>query len=361
MSSAQSIKAVGPADELPARTYDASGLKAAGLANGVSPSALQTLAQNFAIGLSPHLVKLIRETGQDGPVARQYLPDVRELVRLPDETSDPIGDGAHSPVKGIVHRYPDRVLLKIVNVCAVYCRFCFRRELIGPGSEGLKADEIQAALAYIKARPEVQEVILTGGDPLVLSPARLESLIEALNDISHVKILRIHTRVPVADPQRLTALVLKALSLSNKSVYVALHINHEDEITPDVEEAVRAMRRTGCTLLSQSVLLRGINDDPAVLEALFHRLVILGVIPYELHHPDKAQGTGHFRLSLAEGRAIVGRLRGTISGLCQPHYMLDIPGGHGKVEVLSHKVRLQPDGSYLIEDYLGKTHVYEDL
>ncbi|MCD8562717.1 MAG: lysine-2,3-aminomutase-like protein [Alphaproteobacteria bacterium] len=345
----------------PLRISHIGGLQEAGFSHSLDDRVLESVAQHFAVGLSPHLVKLIRRTGEDGPVGRQYLPDARELLRLPGEEDDPIGDISHSPVKGLVHRYPDRVLLKIAAVCAVYCRFCFRRELIGPGSEMLSAEELVAALSYIRDHPEIREVILTGGDPLVLSPARLKAFIHDLNGVSSVKILRIHSRVPVADPARVNDAMLEALSSSRQAVYVALHINHEAEITPEMEDVVRALRRTGCMLLSQSVLLKGINDDPAVLTELYYRLSELGVRPYELHHPDRARGTGHFRLSLEEGRSIVGQLRGRISGLCQPHYMLDIPGGHGKVEVLSHKIARQDDGSYLVEDHQGQKHIYRDL
>lgn len=325
------------------------------------PSVLNTLAGNFAIGLSPYLVDLIRASGLEGPIARQYLPDARELVRLPGELHDPIGDEDHSPVPGIVHRYPGRVLLKCASVCAVYCRFCFRRELIGPKAQAMRAEDLAAALDYIAARPAIAEVILTGGDPLVLSPARLQGVLEALAAIPHLNIIRIHTRVPVADPLRISPEMLAVLSSAGKTLYIALHINHPLEITAEFEGVMSKLRAAGAVLLSQTVLLKGINDSTDTLADLFEGLAALGVRPYEIHHPDQARGTHHFRLSLAQGKALIGALRGRVSGLAMPHYLLDIPGGFGKVEVLSERVRHEGSTLYRLTDFQGDTHLYEDM
>lgn len=323
--------------------------------------ALGSVADRYAISLTPTVAALIDRTDPDDPIARQYLPTVGELVRLPEERDDPIGDGPHSPVPGIVHRYPDRVLLKAVHVCPVYCRFCFRREMVGPAGEGtMGSAALERALDYVSDHPEIWEVIVTGGDPLVLSPRRLGEIMAALAGIDHVKIVRFHSRVPVTDPDRIDADLLAALAASGKTVYVALHANHPRELTDAAKGAIDRLTSAGVVMVSQSVLLRGVNDDADVLAALMRRFVEFRVKPYYLHHPDLAPGTGHFRLPIEEGRRIVADLRGKVSGLCMPHYILDIPGGHGKVSLSESPVTLSDEGCYAIEDRLGRLHDYRD-
>ena len=288
----------------------------------------------YAIALTPAMAELIDARDPADPIARQFVPDVRELDVTAEERADPIGDHAKSPVRGLVHRYRDRVLLKIVGVCPVYCRFCFRREMVGPAAEAnLTADEIAAALDYIRAHPEIWEVILTGGDPFVLSPRRMEEITRALDAIPHVKIIRWHTRVPVVAPERVTAEAVSALGSSGKTVYVVLHANHPRELTPAARAAIARLVDAGIPVLSQSVLLRGVNDDADTLEALMRAFVEARVKPYYLHHGDLAPGTSHFRTTLAEGQALMHALRQRVSGLAMPTYVLDIPGGHGKVPV----------------------------
>lgn len=319
-------------------------------------AALKQVAARYAVSVTDAVMKTIKVQGD--PVALQYLPQAAELVTKPEELHDPIGDQAHSPVRGIVHRYPDRVLLMPVNVCAVYCRFCFRREHIGPGQKMLKAAELETALGYIRDHKDIWEVILSGGDPMILGVERMREIIAALDEIEHVKVIRIHTRIPVADPSRIDDDMCKALQ-TKKSLYVLVHTNHAQELSDDAIAAFKKLQRAGAHLLSQSVLLKNVNDDAAALEELFRALTALGVKPYYLHHPDLAPGTGHFRLSLKEGMAIVGQLRGRLSGLCLPTYMLDIPGGHGKVPVDSHHVVENSDGSYTLTDPGGGSHIYE--
>ncbi|UVC06923.1 lysine-2,3-aminomutase-like protein [Rhizobium sp. TH2] len=333
----------------------------AGLISHGKAAALGDVAARYAISVTPAIAALIDANDPDDPIARQYLPDVAELIRLPEERDDPIGDGPHSPVPGVVHRYPDRVLLKAVHVCPVYCRFCFRREMVGPGGEGtMSGEDLSRAMAYIAGHPEIWEVIVTGGDPLILSPRRLGELMAALGTIEHLKVIRFHSRVPVTDPERITDRLLEALRSSGKTVYVALHANHPRELTADARAAVDRLIEGGVGMVSQSVLLRGVNDDPDVLAALMRGFVEMRVKPYYLHHPDLAPGTSHFRLSIEEGRAIVSALRAKVSGLCMPHYMLDIPGGHGKVPLTESPVSETADGCYVIEDRLGRTHAYSD-
>ncbi len=310
-----------------------------------------------AVRLTQAVRDTIKGTVADDPVAKQYLPQETERKILPVERRDPIGDDVHTPVKGIVHRYPDRVLFKVANACAVYCRYCFRKEMIGPGTKGLSQDEINAALQYIRSHNDIWEVILTGGDPLVLSPRQLSAIIDNLCAIPHVQVVRIHTRVPVADPQRVTEELCTALN-REKAVYVAIHINHAQEITDDVRRALKSLHAAGCVLLSQSVLLKGVNDDAQTLENLFRELTALRVKPYYLHHPDLAPGTSHFRGSIKRGQQIMKELLGRLSGIAQPTYMLDIPGGFGKVPLTPNYLNEIDDGLYMAEDYQGCTHHY---
>ncbi|TCL72947.1 lysine-2,3-aminomutase-like protein [Rhizobium sp. BK251] len=334
-------------------------LSSAGLIEEAERLALQDVAARYAIALTPTVAKLIDRNDPQDPIARQFVPDVAELVVAPEERADPIGDHVHSPVEGIVHRYPDRVLLKAVHVCPVYCRFCFRREMVGPQGLGtLDAAALAAAFDYIRAHEEIWEVILTGGDPLVLSPRRLAEIVGELAGIEHVKVLRFHTRVPVVDPQRIDAELIDALKASGKTLYVALHANHPRELTAEARAACARLVDAGIVMVSQSVLLKGVNDDPAVLADLMRAFVENRIKPYYLHHPDLAPGTSHFRLTIEEGQTIVAALRGRISGLCQPTYILDIPGGHGKAVIGEGAISRTGEGCYSVSDYRGGVHPY---
>lgn len=337
-------------------------LAAAGLIANAGDARLVDVAQSYAIAITPALAELIDATDPSDPIARQFVPDTRELDRKPNERDDPIGDHDKSPVPGLVHRYPDRVLLKIAHVCAVYCRFCFRREMVGPGKGAALTDaEIAVALDYIRARPEIWEVILTGGDPLVLSPRRIADVTAAIEAIPHVKVLRWHTRIPVAAPERVTADLVAALQpKSGRAVYLALHSNHPRELTPAARAALADLADAGISLVSQTVLLKGVNDDVATLEALMRAFVEARVKPYYLHHGDLAPGTAHLRTTLAEGQALMRQLRGRLSGLAMPAYVLDIPGAHGKVPVGPAYVELTETGTAAVTDPRGNRHRYDD-
>jgi lysine 2,3-aminomutase len=315
---------------------------------------LKEVAARYAVAITPALADLIDPSDPHDPMARQFVPDARELHMEPGESHDPIGDEAHSPVEGIVHRYPDRVLLKLVNACAVYCRFCFRREMVGPGRGGLAPAALDKAFAYIAGHPEIWEVILTGGDPLVLSARRLKDVVTRLAAIAHVKVIRVHTRVPVAAPERVTAALVRALRTS-KATFVVLHANHPRELTAHVRAACARFIDAGIPMLSQSVLLRGVNDDAETLGALLRALVECRIKPYYLHHADLAPGTAHLRSTIAEGQALMRALHGRTSGLCQPTYVLDIPGGHGKSAIGPNYLSA---GGAVIEDYCGRLHAY---
>ncbi|MBM3522925.1 MAG: lysine-2,3-aminomutase-like protein [Alphaproteobacteria bacterium] len=325
-------------------------LVVAGLVAPDRRSELDPVGRRYAIAITPEMAELVDRRDDNDPIARQFIPTRAELHTTPGECADPIGDAAHSPLKGVVHRYPDRVLLKPTHACPVYCRFCFRREMVGPGGEALDADELTAALAYIAARPPIREVILSGGDPLVLSPRRLRAILAGIEEIDHVDVVRIHTRVPLVDPGRIDAEMIAALA-TPKASFVVLHANHAREFTPAGREACARIVRAGIPMLSQSVLLRGINDDVAALEALLRAFLAARIKPYYLHHPDMAPGTAGFRLSIEEGQALVRQLRGRLSGLAQPLYVLDIPGGHGKVPIGPGYLREKR-----VEDPAGELH-----
>jgi lysine 2,3-aminomutase len=332
----------------------------AGLAPPERLGELESVAELYAIGLTPALAALIAG-GPADPIARQFVPDGRELDRDPAERDDPIGDDANSPLEGLVHRYPDRVLIKLVSVCAVYCRFCFRRERIGPGSPALSEADLLAALDYVRQRPAIWEVILTGGDPLTLSPRRILQTTGAIAEIDHVKTLRWHTRVPVAAPELVTAELARALRAGGKTAVVAVHANHPRELTAAARAACRRLAGQGIMLVSQSVLLKGVNDDAGTLEALMRAFVEAGVKPYYLHHPDLAPGTGHWRIPIRQGQQLMRLLRGRLSGLATPLYVLDIPGGAGKVPIGPESIRTDGAGGYVVRDRHGREHPYRDL
>ena len=344
-------------------------LLAHGLVSTNAIADLEKVAARYAVAVTPDMAALIEPADADDPIALQFIPSAEELVTSAGENPDPIGDHTHSPVPGVVHRYPDRVLFKLVHVCAVYCRFCFRREMVGPGKEtALAQGAYQNALDYVRSHPEIWEVILTGGDPLMLSPRRLAEVMADIAAIDHVRIVRLHTRVPVADPGRISRDMIAALKVRGATVWVALHANHARELTQKARAACAAIIDAGIPMVSQSVLLRGVNDNAAALEGLMRAFVECRIKPYYLHHGDLAPGTAHLRTSLQHGRELMRALRGRISGLCQPDYVLDIPGGHGKSPVgpvyvspadsLSRDREPDAETRYRVVDYCGDVHLY---
>jgi lysine 2,3-aminomutase len=343
------------------------------VARGFVPSErlsdLENVAARYAIAVTPDIAALIDVDDPNDPIARQFIPSTDELVMHAGETPDPIGDHAHSPVTGIVHRYPDRVLFKLVHVCAVYCRFCFRREMVGPGRETALSDTAyRNALEYIRSNKAIWEVILTGGDPLMLSPRRLAEIITDLAGIDHVRIVRIHTRVPVADPARISDEMVAALKAEGATTWVALHANHARELSPTARAACDRLIDAGIPMVSQSVLLRGVNDSFVELERLMRAFVECRIKPYYLHHGDLAPGTAHLRTTLARGQELMRELRGRASGLCQPEFVLDIPGGFGKSPAGPNYLSKQESFSggreqgeetrYRVVDYCGDVHNY---
>lgn len=341
------------------RTIDS--LLDAGLVNKNDGAQLAAIAETFSVSVTPDMLQLINPQDVADPIAKQFIPTVAESVITDNEQQDPIGDHLHAPVKGIVHRYPDRCLLMPLQVCPVYCRFCFRRENVSQSKGTLTPAELENAYHYLRSHPEIWEVILSGGDPLILKPSALQSIIDNLNTISHIDIIRIHTRVPVVDSARINADMLRALQSSHKTIYVVLHANHPREFTPEAITAITALTNAGIPMLSQTVLLKEVNDNIETLSELMRCFVKHKIKPYYLHQGDLAKGTGHFRTTIEKGQALMCELRGRFSGLCQPTYVLDIPGGYGKVPIQPCYIHSHPDkdDAYLIEDYQGHFHDYK--
>jgi lysine 2,3-aminomutase len=305
-------------------------------------AALEPVARRYAVAVTATMADLIDPDDPHDPIARQFVPDVRELRATADELADPIGDGRFSPVPGVVHRYRDRVLLKVVSACPVYCRFCFRREMVGPGGEALSGTALEAALAHVAGDPAIFEAIMTGGDPFMLSPRRIASLTGRLAAIPHLAVARWHTRVPVVAPERVTASLVRGLRASGLATWVAIHANHPREFTPEAERAIARLADAGVALVSQSVLLKGVNDDADTLEALMRAFVRNRVKPYYLHHPDLAPGTSHLRPTIAQGQMLVEALRRRATGLAQPTYVLDVPHGASKAPLTPVYLRPGP-------------------
>jgi len=327
----------------------------AGLARPEDRPLLARLEEEFRILVSPAMQAAI--ASPDDPVARQFLPDPRELRIGPQDLHDPIGDRSHSPVPGLTHRYPDRAIMHLTQTCAVYCRFCFRRETVGDSGH-LSKPEIAACLDHIRATPGLREVILTGGDPLVLSARRIREIVSALGEIPTLETLRVHSRVPVVAPERINPEMIEALRASALPVWVVVHTNHVQELTEPARAALGRLADAGVPLLAQTVLLRGVNDTVDALESLFRALLRLRVKPYYLHHCDLARGAGHFRTTIAKGQDLMAGLRGRLSGAALPTYVLDIPGGHGKVPI--GPGYLEGDGPYRVRDPMGGMHPYGD-
>jgi lysine 2,3-aminomutase len=331
----------------------------AGMIDAGDLEGITEVAAAFAVGISRQMRALIDGSAPNDPIAAQFIPSTQELHRTAEELLDPIGDETHSPIAGIVHRYPDRVLFKLTSACPVYCRFCFRRETVGKSSEALDDLEVEQALRYIASNARIWEVVLSGGDPFILSQRRLKAIMQRLEAIEHVGVIRFHTRVPVVRPEAIDAGLIDALKIS-KAVYVVLHTNHAQELSPAARSACARLIDSGFPMLSQTVLLKGVNSDAQTLTTLFRTLVAMRIKPYYLHHGDLARGTSHFRTSIEEGQALMSQLRGSVSGLCQPTYVLDIPGGHGKVPIGPNYISRTDDGKIMVTDIRGQPHSYPD-
>lgn len=318
-----------------ARDVDA--LVARGLVAPADAPALRYVVARYQMLVSDYYLSLIDPADPDCPIRKQALPDAAELAPGPLELTDPIGDGAHAATPILVHRYPDRALLFPTFRCPMFCRYCFRKVALNDEPVRLR-QQLDGALDYLRAHPAVAEVILSGGDPLMLSDEVLDDLLGRLRAVPSVRRVRVHTRFPVTLPMRVGP-GLAAVLARHRPLYVVAHFNHPRELTGEAAQAVRLLVDAGVSVLNQAVLLAGVNDDAATLAALWSGLLDWQVRPYYLHHPDLTVGTGHFRVSLDRGLALVRALRGRLTGLAWPTYVIEIPGGRGKVPVDSAFVR----------------------
>lgn len=291
---------------------------------------LSTVADHFQIRVSPSIQEIMQNDEND-PLYQQFIPSIQESIILDDEVSDPIGDIPYTPITGIVHRYKDRALLKVTQLCAVYCRFCFRKEMIGQYGESLGKSELDDAFGYINNHPELWEIILTGGDPLILSVNRLEYILQNLAIVPHLQNIRIHTRIPVVSPEMITddmMTLFEKIQEMGKSITIVIHANHANELTDEVAVTMKRLQRSGVMLISQSVMLKGINDNFTTLKELMRRFIAIGIKPYYLHQLDFARGTSHFRVKEEDAVALIRELRAKLSGICVPVLIQEIP--HGK-------------------------------
>lgn len=327
--------------------------EAAAARYGGEPAALARAEAGFPVRINAYYESLIREAGD--AIARQVVPDARELV---DEggMTDPLGEDEDMPVPHLVHRYPDRVLFLVTYQCAVYCRFCTRKRTVGRLPTPTE-DEYRQAIEYIRAHPEVRDVIVSGGDPFTLSDERLGGLLRRLREIPHVEILRVDTRVPCVLPQRVTDALCAELA-THHPVFVNTHFNHPREVTPEAKAACERLVNHGIPVGNQTVLLKGINDDPAIMKELMQKLLAIRVKPYYLYQCDPVSGTEHFRTDVSMGLEIIAALRGHTSGMAVPTFVIDAPGGGGKVPLLPNGVVSMNPEEVVVRNYEGKTFTY---
>jgi lysine 2,3-aminomutase len=315
---------------------------------------LKLAAQNFEFRISPAMVDLIREPGD--PIWRQYVPTVQEL-EVEDGIVDSLAEDAHSPVPNITHRYPDRALFLVSPVCASYCRFCTRRRKVGD-PEKIPMAQLESAFRYLEQHTEIRDVIMSGGDPLLLSDRRLDEICARLRAIPHLEIIRIGSRVPCHLPERITP-ELCAILKKYHPFYINTHFNHPDELTPAAVKALGMLADAGIPLGCQTVLLKGVNDDPTVMKALMQKLLTARVRPYYIYQCDQVAGAEHFRTTVEKGLEIVRALRGWTSGLAVPHYVIDAPGGGGKIPLLPEYVESIDEEQVVLRNYAGKRFVYK--
>jgi len=310
-------------------------IRSSGGVLNTSPEQFEELTSRYQMGITPYYFSLIKKFDISDPIFRQIVPAAEELTVLPEEVEDPIGDEAPGrgsrPLKALIHRYPNRVLLIPTAQCAVYCRFCFRKRLVGDTAHNAREEDLQSAFEYIEQHPEIEEVILTGGDPLTLGDQKIESILDRLSEIDHLRMIRIHTRLPVVNPYRLTPDLGSIIAGLRKPVWISSHFNHPNEITDIAGAHMRGWVDLGIPFLNQSVLLKGINDSAPILKELFMGLIENKIKPYYLHQADLVQGTSHLRVPVQKGLELFAILQGELPGYAIPHYVLDNPDGTGKV------------------------------
>lgn len=313
----------------------------------------------LALAVTPYFLSLMDPVNPNCPIRRQAIPTKEELHLSKNDMLDPCGEDKDSPVPGLVHRYPDRVLLLVTDQCAVYCRYCTRRRLVGTSERSITQGNFEEVLKYLKTHKKVRDVLLSGGDPLLLENERLEEILSRLRAIPHIEILRIGTRVPVTLPQRVTAGLLKMLKKYHP-LMMSIHFSHPREITDTVRKACNDLADSGIPLGSQTVLLKGINDKPQIMKKLMHELLKIRVRPYYIYQCDLAMGTEHFRTSIATGVQIIEKLRGHTTGYAVPTFVVDAPGGGGKIPVEPDYVISREKGKVVLRNYEGKIYEYPE-
>ena len=313
----------------------------------------------FIMGIPPYWAALMDPDDPTCPIRRQAVPVEDEYRLSPNDMIDPLGEDSHMPVPGLVHRYPDRVLLLVVEVCSMYCRFCTRSRVVGTSAGFSKPANIDIAIDYIRAHRKIRDVLISGGDPLTLSDERLDDVLTKLKAIPHVEFVRIGTRNPVTLPYRVTA-SLCAMLKTHTPVWMSLHFNHPKEVTDPVRKACGMLADSGVPLGSQTVLLKGINDRPAIMKRLLHELLKIRVRPYYIYQCDPVKGTAHFRTPVAAGINIIEKLRGHTSGYAVPTFVVDGPGGGGKIPLMPNYVVSVKDGVWTLRNYAGKLFTYKE-
>ena len=306
----------------------------------------------FTMEITPYYAALMDRDDPFCPVRMQSVPRIAEMHDDPSDMADPLHEDVDSPVPGLTHRYPDRVLLLVTNICSMNCRHCTRRRFVGDTDVDMPEDNVSAAIEYIRNTPTVRDVLLSGGDPFVLPDARLRSILERLRAIPHVEIIRIGTRTPVVLPQRITDDLVGMLKEFHP-LWVNTHFNHPKEITAEAKAACEKLANAGIPLGNQSVLLRGINDDPIVMKKLVHKLMTVRVRPYYIYQCDLSLGISHFRTSVAKGIEIIESLRGHTTGLAVPTFVVDAPGGGGKIPVMPNYLISMAEGKAILRNYEG--------
>ena len=319
----------------------------------------QLANSKLALGITPYFFNLIDQSDENCPVRSQVVPRIEETHTAPWELSDPCGEDSHSPVPGLVHRYPDRVLFLVTDRCASYCRYCTRSRLVSNAAGYDFHPEFDKQIAYIAAHPEIRDVLLSGGDPLLLSDEKLENLLSRLRAIPHVEFLRLGTRIPIFLPQRITPELCTMLK-NFHPLFVSIHTNHPRELTTEVRDALGRLADAGIPLGNQSVLLKHVNDDVDVMKALVQKLLMCRVRPYYIYQCDLITGSAHLRASVAKGLEIMEKLRGHTTGYAVPTYVIDAPGGGGKVPVNPEYVLCRNAGRVLIRNFEGKVFEYPE-
>ncbi len=313
----------------------------------------------LAMAITPHYFNLIDPEDPGCPIRRQVIPRIEETWEDPDEMSDPCGEDSHMPVPGLVHRYPDRVLFLVTDRCASYCRYCTRSRVVSGVGEQELHTEFEAAFRYLEQHTEVRDVLLSGGDPLLFSDAKLDALLTRLRAIKHIEFIRIGSRVPIFVPQRITPALCQMLQ-KHHPLWLSIHTNHPRELTTEVRDALALLANHGVPLGNQSVLLRGVNDNAEVMKSLVHKLLMCRVRPYYLYQCDLIQGSSHLRTSVADGIDIIEQLRGHTTGYAVPQFVIDAPGGGGKVPLNPDYVLVRDEQRVVIRNYEGKTFEYPE-